>query len=131
MDITSGKYFRGYLQSDALNVDTAIPLFDENGIAITLAKGERPVIYELLVSNGATTCAVTVYADTNGNAALDAGEELARFTLAANGQGALPSASGFVAGRQSDGATKNKLRAVASVASVGLSITIIGHIINS
>lgn len=131
MDITSGSYFRGFLASSTLNVDAAIPLFDENGNSITLAKGQRPIIYESLVSNGATACAVTIYADTNGDGAYTAGEELVVVNLAVNGNAALPNAEGYIAGRPSNGAAINKLRAVASAASVGLTITLIGQIINS
>lgn len=131
MDITSGRYFRGFLASDALATDTAIPLFDENGVATTLAAGERPIIYESLISNGATAAKVTIYADTNGGATYDAGEELIVANLAINAYAAMPNGDGYIAGRQSNGAAVNKLRAVASANSVGTVITLVGQIIKS
>lgn len=131
MEITSGRYFRGFLASDTLAADTAIPLFDENGIATTLAKGERPIIYEALISNGATAAKVTIYADTDGGATYNAGEELVVVNLAVNAYGAMPNGDGYIAGRQSNGAAVNKLRAVASANSVGTAITVVGQIINS
>lgn len=127
----SGKYFRGFLASDTLNVDAALPLFDMDGVAITLAKGERPVIEEIEITNGATAAVVTIYADTDGSATYQAGEELFVCNLPVAGQASFPQAGGVLAGRVSDGATKNKLRAVASAASVGTKINVIGAIINS
>lgn len=132
MEIVAGKFFRGYLASDDIaTAAVAIPLFDSDGIAITLKKGERPIIYEGLVSNGATAATVTVFADTSGNGSLDAGEELFAATLAVNSLVAFPQAQGYVMGRQSDGANVNKLLVKGSAASVGTRVVIIGHIINS
>lgn len=131
MEIASGRFFRGFLASSTLATDALIPLFDENGVAITLAKGERPIVYELLISNGATASSVTVYADTNGSGTYDAGEELLVANLAINANVMYPNAQGYLAGRVSNGAAVNKLRAVASANSVGTTISIIGQIINS
>lgn len=131
MEIVAGKYFRGYLASSDISTAAAIPLFDADGVAITLAKGERPVIYEGIISNGATASIITIFADTNGNGSLDAGEELVAANLPTNGVAYAPAASSYIMGRQSNGAAVNKLMAVASVASVGSRITVIGNIINS
>lgn len=133
MDITAGRYFRGFLASDTLHTtDTAIPLFDQNGNSITLAAGERLIIYECFVSNGATAAKYTIYADTNGNGSYDAGEELIVAGLGVNGVTAFPQAQGYVASRLTTIiAATNKLRATASADSVGSSITIVGHVIKS
>lgn len=124
--LTAGKYVRGFLGSDTLNVDTAIPLLDANGATVTLGAKDRLVILELLLTNGATASVVTVYSDANGSSTYNAGEEFLVANLAANEAINFPAAKGFVMGRQG-GAP----RAIASAASVGTKINLVGVIINS
>lgn len=127
-----GQYVRGYLATNDLTTAAAIPLFDANGASVTLQKGQRLLVDELLIANGATASIITVFGDTNGNGTLDAGEELVSVSLGVNLQTALPSASGTIANRQI-GATAaiNKLLAVASAASVGTRIVLVGRIVNT
>jgi hypothetical protein len=131
MEIVNGKFFRGFLASSDISTAAAIPLFDGDGNAITLKAGERPIIYEALLSNGATASIITVFADTDGSGTLTAGEELFAASLAINANAAFPNANGYIMGRISNGAAVNKLMAVASAASVGSRITILGNIINN
>lgn len=129
--IPAGIWVRGYLQSDTLNADAAVPLVDANGVAITLGKGQRFILEECLLSNGATAAAITVYSDANGGGTYNAGEELVSAILPVNGVAMFPNAGSVVFGRISDGANNGKIRAVASAASVGTRINLIGRIINS
>jgi hypothetical protein len=131
-EIPAGKWVRGFLASDTLNADTAIPLVDANGVAVTLGKGDRFVLEEALISNGATAAKYTLYCDADGGGTYTAGEELFVTLLAVNSPGFFPAAGNSVIfGRQSDGANKGKIRVIASAASVGSSLTLIGRIINS
>lgn len=129
--VPAGKWVRGFIASDTLNVDTAFALKDGNGNAVTLAKGERFILEEGLVSAGATACKVTIYSDADGSQTYTAGEELFAANLPVNGSVFFPSANGIVFGRTSDGANVGKIRAIASAASVGTVITIVGRIIGS
>lgn len=127
-----GQYFRGYLASDDITTAAVIPLFDINGVAITVPIGKRPILTSLFLNNGATASILTLFADTNGNSALDAGEELISSSLAANGS--LPFVDDDVIPGRTIAAgspNKNVLMVKASAASVGSRIIVIGRIINT
>lgn len=131
MMFPAGKWFRGYLSNDALNTDAAIPLFDEDGTTLTLLLNQRLLVQSITITNGATASIITIYTDRNGNAAYDAGEELVVANLPVNGSIVTPANDAFNVGSQSDGSAKGKLRAVASAASVGTRITVIGRILSN
>lgn len=126
-EITAGQWVRGYLQSDALNTDTAIPLVDANGVAVSLLKNQRFVLEAAIINAGATSCAITIYSDANGGATYNAGEELVSVILPVNGIAEIHDTPIF--GRNSDGVNQGKIRAVASAASVGTRINLYGRII--
>lgn len=127
-----GQYFRGYLASDDITTAAVIPLFDINGGSITVPIGKRPILTSLFLNNGATASILTLFADTNGNSALDAGEELISSSLAANGNLSFVD-DDVIPGRTiaAGSPNKNVLMVKASAASVGSRIIVIGRIINT
>lgn len=126
----AGTYVRGYLASDDISTATAIALFDADGIAYVQPVNTRLIIDNVVISNGLTASTVTIFADTNGNGTLDAGEELFSASLAINGFSSLGN-DGAVASRRLGTSSKNKLFAVASAASVKTRINLVGRVINS
>jgi hypothetical protein len=130
-DFSNGKYVSGFLASNDISTAAAIPLFDANGNAVTLAVGERLIIETVSLNNGATASKITLFADTNGGGTLDAGEELYAATLAANSNNS-PTLNMPILGRRIGATTAiNKLFAVASAASVGTVVFINGQIVTS
>lgn len=127
-----GQYFRGYLASDDITTAAVVPLFDNQGVALTIPLGKRPIITTIFLNNGATASILTLFADTNGDSLLTAGEELMSANLAANGS--LPFVDDdVIPGRTVTAGSPNKnvLMVKASVASVGCRIILVGRIINS
>lgn len=131
LDIPNGFYVSGYLASDDISTAAAIPLFDGNGVSYTLSPGERLIIASVSINNGATASVVKIFADADGDGALDAGEELYAASLAAKAQ-ASPNLAQPIYSRQI-GATAaiNKLFAIASASSVGTIIVLNGYVIKS
>lgn len=125
---SAGKWFYGFLQSDTLNTVADIPLFDANGNTITLAAGDRPVITEIFLSNGATACKLTVFQDMDNGGTVTAADPAFAATLAANTWAGMNFSSEF-RGRVATSALLGKLKAIGSAASIGCVIHIVGKII--
>lgn len=123
-----GEYVRGYLASSDITTAVDVPLFDRNGNARVLQVGERLVISFLSLNNGATSSIITLFADKNGGGTLDAGEELYSASVAANAQNFMDDAELHAPKLTAVG---GKLKVVASVASVGTRIIVVGFILNS
>jgi hypothetical protein len=130
MDIAQGKFVKGYLASNDLTTAAAVPLFDADGNSVTLAAGERVVIYAAILSNGATASIITLFSDADASGAMNSGEEIVSAALAVNTAFSFPAAEGFALGRRATStANSGRIMAVASAASVGQKITLIGQII--
>lgn len=124
----NGRYVRGYLASSDITTAVDVPLFDRDGIAYVLQVGERLVLDFLSLNNGATASIITLFADKNGGGTLDAGEELYSASVAVNAQNFMDDAE-IVLPRLT--AAGGKLKVVASVASVGSRIIVVGRVVNT
>jgi hypothetical protein len=74
--VPAGRYFRGFLSSGSLSTPAAIPLFDADGRAITLAANERLVITTVFLCGGATPATYTIFSDNDADGVVDTGEAL-------------------------------------------------------
>jgi hypothetical protein len=126
----AGKWVRGYLASSDISTAAAVSLFDADGNAVTQTVGTRLIITSLEIRNGATASIITLFADTDGDGALDSGEELWSGSLAVNGGLEMSFLDGL-ASRKLAASNVNRLMAVASAASVGTRINLVGRIINT
>lgn len=125
---SAGKWFYGFLQSDTLNTATDIPLFDANGNAVTLATGDRPVITDIMLGNGATACKISVFQDMDNGGTVTSGDPVFAAPLPVNGS-LVANLSSELRGRVATSALLGKLKAIGSAASVGCVVHIIGKII--
>lgn len=129
--IPDGKYVAGYLASDDLSTAAEVALTDGNGLAYVLAIGERLNLTNIALNNGGTARKITLFSDADGDATLDAGEEIYAATVAANSFNS-PQIEVPIRARQiGPTAAKGKLYAVASGASAGSVIVIQGIVTTS
>jgi hypothetical protein len=130
----AGKYVRGYLLSNDMTTAVDVPLFDADGNTVTPLVGERLIITELLINNGATQATFTIFTDINYNGAVDAGEALYRVTLVADDTGGFTGMSfdGLAgAAIKASPAGSGKVRVVASIGSVGASVMFVGKLVGA
>lgn len=129
--IPDGKYVTAVLASDDLSTAAEVALKDGNGNAYVLAIGERLHLVNITLNNGGTARKITLFSDVDGDATLDAGEEVYVATVAANSFNS-PNLEMAIRARQIGPAVANgKLYVVAAGASTGTVIVIQGIVTTS
>jgi len=130
-DVPSGEMIRGFLASSDISAGVTVPLFDRNGVSRALVAGERLILTDVFVSNGATASIITLYQDNNGDAAVDAGEALFAGSYGINGSSTVDLNIFINLAPQVATLTNGLLKVRASTSSVGTRIFVSGIITKS
>jgi hypothetical protein len=128
-DNASGEYVRGFLASDDMTTAVEVPLFNKQGVARVIAAGERLVIGQLIVNNGATVATFTVFSDATADGIVDTGETLFAGIAPVNGSLDANPLFPLIGIRSATIGVKTKIKA--SVASVGARVTLVGMVVKT
>lgn len=124
-DLAAGNYFRMFLSSDDLTTASDVTLLDAQGNTLIVAVGERVVITDIAINNGATASVVTIFVDTDDDGTVDAGESLYAASLAIKG-GVSSSFFTPLQLPRKPTATAGDVKVKASAASVGTTVILTG-----
>lgn len=111
--------------------DQAFSFYDDQGAAYTLAKGDRIVVDELVVTQGSGVVSVTIYFDYTaaGSYTASSGEEVYVGTLPANFTAVFPNCASRASNRIATQAPA--LRAILGSTSTGATATVNARILRS
>lgn len=131
IDFPSGETFRSYNASDTFSTVADIAFLDRDGVARLIATGERVIIGDIVINNGATASIYTIFQDANGDGLVTAGDQLFRVALPIDGQAVVNFAACLNARPKVSTVANGIIKVIASAGSVGSTVILAGIITKS